>query len=239
MKSLLLPGLALVLAMALAAGNGYATPTNPANLQLLSSGGRTLPSESNGTIAAQGGNVTQVNIDALTITKSWQGYYGNVTGNIRLDDANNNSFYVWGNTTAAGEVYATRISSVDWTNVNCTNSTNVTSEETYLGQTAADGDSVTNTFNSTTHPQFIVGTETIYTDTCFSTNVNVNGSQQSTQFHQIMLSDDSANLVYTTIIENAEYAYNSQTADFQLLVGENEKVGNEGPTTYYFFVELS
>ena len=45
------------------------------------------------TVAAQAGNVTQLTITHIMITKRWQGYYGNVTGTITLDDADNNTMY--------------------------------------------------------------------------------------------------------------------------------------------------
>lgn len=218
----------------------YATPNSPIYLDTISSSSRQLPSTSNGSISAQGGNITEVNIEAITVTKAWQGYYGNISGNIVLEDGNNNSFYSWGNASSlAGEVYATRNSTVQWQSVRCLNGSERTSEETYLGQFAGSGDSVTNTFNRTAHPSFYVGTVPIANDTCFSTNVNVNGSSQQGAFYQILLSDNSSNSIYTTIIENKKHAFNGQIADFQLMVGENEHTGNEGPTSYYFFVELS
>src|SRR3989339_761148 len=97
---------ALCAILLLGAGIAAATPIGPSSLQVLNSSSRTLPPTSNSSIDARGGNVTQVNIDALSITKTWQGYYGNITGNIHLDDAANQSFYIWGNGTLTGEVYA-------------------------------------------------------------------------------------------------------------------------------------
>ena len=71
---------------------------------------------------AEAGNVTRLDINAITITTSWQGYYGNVTGNIVLADANNESLYEWGNATSiTGEVYATRTTTVTWNTINCSN----------------------------------------------------------------------------------------------------------------------
>jgi hypothetical protein len=231
---------AVVFAVVAFAQTVHAAPNPPVYLDTLSSSSRQLPSTSNGTISAQGGNITQVNIEAITITKSWQGYYGNITGNIVLEDGNNNSFYSWGNSSSmAGEVYATRNSTIQWQNIRCLNGAERTAEETYLGQFAGSGDSITNTFNKTAHPSFYVGTVPIGNNTCFSTNVNVNGSTQNDSFYQLLLSDDANNSVYTTIIENKKNAFNGQIADFQLMVGENEHTGNEGPTSYYFFVELS
>ena len=217
-----------------------ADPSPPTSLSVLSSGGRQLPAISTSNVSAQGGNVTNVNIDALTITKSWQGYYGNVTGNIHLDDANNNSFYIWGNASSlAGEIYASRNNTIDWGTINCTTGAERSAEDGYLGLSWSDGDSATNTFNGTIHPGFLVGSQDIGNNTCYSTTLFVNGTSQNDSFHQILLSDSSGSLVYSTIMEDNQYAYNGQTADFQLLVGENEHPSALGPTTYYFFVEIN
>ena len=216
----------------------YSVPVSPSGLNVLSTGTRTVSGTT--TLGAQGGNVTAVNIDALSVTRTWQGYFGNITGNVRLDDANNVSFYSWGNgTTMSGEVYASRNNSLNWSSINCSNVTQREQEETDLGVVAADADSVTNTFNSTSHPDIIIGTRTIAQNTCYSTNVNVNGTAQNTTFHQVLLADNWNSTVYTAIIANDQYGYNSQLVDFQLLVGENEHDGSSGPTTYYFYVELN
>lgn len=233
MRFLLLLGLGLLLAASV-----LAIPVPPTGLNIIETGTRTITGTSS--IGAQGGNVTELRIDALSVTKTWQGYWGNITGNIHLDDANNNSFYVWGNATSlSGEIYASRSSSITWATVNCTNGTQRAAEESYLGVSWADGDSVTNTFNKTSHPTFLVGLQTIQNDTCFTTNAFVNGTAQTNHFYQILLSDNASNTIYTTLIENDQYAFNSRLADFELMVGENEHDGNTGPTTYYFFTELS
>lgn len=239
MRSVILLGLLAFLLVG-AAGLVLAVPTPPTNVYPLASSSRQLPDVSTTFIDAVGGNVTEINIDALTITKSWQGYYGNVTGNIHLDDAGNNSFYVWGNaTTLSGEIYASRNSTIQWMTINCSTGAQRAAEETYLTQSPSDGDSVTNTFNWTNHPSFLVGMQNITSDSCFSTNIYVNGSAQNASFYQMLLADTYSNIVYTTLIEDDQYAYNGQRADFQLIVGESEKPGNLGPSTYYFFVEIN
>jgi hypothetical protein len=215
-----------------------AEPVSPLDMQVKSSSTRTISGLTN--VSAQGGNVTELRIDMLSVTKTWQGYFGNITGNIHLDDADNNSFYVWGNASSVnGEIYASRNSSPGWSSINCTNSTQVDLENAYLGVSSGDGDSVTNTFSATAHPAFNVGLRPITNDSCLSTNIYVNGTAQGDAFYQILLSDDADSVIYTTIIEDDQYGYNSRLMDFQLMVGENEHDGNSGPTLYYFFVELS
>lgn len=188
-------------------------------------------------VFAQAGNVTELSINATAVTKSWQGYYGNVTGTIILADSSGNNFYNWNVSTPSGEVYASRVNNVQWTGISCANAGNVSAEETYLGQSATDPDSVSNTFAVTTHPAFNVGTTSI--SSCPSTQAFDSTGGPGTGFWQVLLADTSNNIVYTTIIDNViANGFNNLPWHFQLLVGENGKVGNEAPTPYYFYVEL-
>ncbi|MBR9700826.1 hypothetical protein GOV11_03095 [Candidatus Woesearchaeota archaeon] len=184
--------------------------------------------------------MTAVNINALTITTSWQGFYGNVSGEITLDDSAGNTFYNWSLTDVDGEVYATRTNSADWAAIACATSGQRVTEETYLGQVAADGDSVTNTFNFTTHPAFNASTSVMGVDSCYSTRGYVNSAQSSTDWYQILLYDGTnTQIVYSTLMNASATGFDGTPYDFQLLVGENEKAGSIGSTDYYFWVELN
>ncbi len=74
-------------------------------------------------IPAIAGNVTELEISGTSITRSWQGYFGNVSGTITLDDANNHTLYNWSLASPEGEVYATNGTVVSWTNIQCFNFT--------------------------------------------------------------------------------------------------------------------
>lgn len=188
-------------------------------------------------VNAYAGNVTALDINALSVTQSWQGYYGNISGNLVLADGNNNSLYEWGNGTSnTGEIYASRNNSISWTTINCSNTTHITQEETFLGQSATDTDSVTNTFNETDHPSFLVGAQNM--TSCPSTNTYVSGAAQNTDFEMILLADANNNTVYTTIIDDGTTGYNGQSHDFQMLVGDDGHAGDTQATTYYFYTEL-
>jgi hypothetical protein len=216
----------------------HADPSAPSSATVVQSSGRDLSELSPQAVDAQGGNVTEININALTVTTSWQGYYGDVTGTVILQDANNNTFYNWSLTSYSGRVFATRSSTITWSAVNCTNATARATEETYLGQTSADSDSVTNTYNLTTHPSFQVGSVDINADSCFSTFGYVDNASQSTNFAMVLL-QSGANIIYTTLTNQSTNGFNGEEHDFQLLVGENEKSGNQGVTTYYFWTEFT
>lgn len=235
--------LALAIAtFAFAATLATADPTPPLSVNVQSSSSRDLDNLATQAVDARGGNVTQLNIAALTITQSWQGYYGLISGEITLDDASSNTFYNWSVTTVAGEVFATRNATIGWTNLTCANSSHVSQEEGQLGQNAADGDSVSNTFNLNSHAEFSVGSQTFTTNSCDTTNAFVNNASQTANWTQVLLhkNDSNANnIIYATLINDSTPGFDGGTYDFQLLVGENEHTGSIGVTTYYFWVELN
>jgi hypothetical protein len=233
-KTTIITGLLFMLALSATAT--YAAVVNPLSLSEGTPETRDLTSLPTQSVEAQGGNVTSLNIDALSVTQSWQGYFGNITGTITLDDASNRTFYNWTLTSAQGEVYASIASGADFTTTSCASAAERTSEETYLGQAAADGDSISNTFTNGTHPTFDVSGTTIGVDECFNTNAFSNELNDTSRFHQILLADGSSNIVYTTIMDNDQVSFDNSIADFQILVGEPNSAGS---TTYFFFVELS
>src|SRR3989338_1719920 len=63
---------------------------------------------------ASAGNLTWLVVQGKTVTQSWQGYVGNITGTITLDDSSGYTLYDWTLANPEGEIYATYLSTVDW-----------------------------------------------------------------------------------------------------------------------------
>ncbi len=219
-----------------------AEPLGPTTLSVVESSRRTnFPVA---TIEAQAGNVTELLINATTVTKAWAGYYGNVTGTITLDDARNNTLYKWDIDRVVGEIYAAR-SPADFSSasIRCANSTNVQSEETALNIGPADRDGVNETFTYTTHPAFYVGSKFFAQDECnYTVSTYVNDQQDSARtFNETLLYDATNDqIVYMAILANNQDGFkigSGDIYDFQMLVGEDGH-GNTATTTYYFYVEL-
>ncbi len=231
----------MILGALLIAEAALAAPSAPVSISNGGSSRRDLGTLPGVTVDAQAGNVTQINITALAITKSWQGYYGNVSGTITLDTANNKTFYNWSMTSAKGQIYAARVAAPDFTTVNCTTAGAITTEETALGQTATDSDSVANTFTGTANPQFYVGSVDIPANTCKTTNAFGSTGAQSSDFYQVLLSDTngSGNIIYTTLMNGTKAGFDGNNWDFELLVGQDGHTGGSTTTPYYFFVELA
>jgi len=179
---------------------------------------------------AQAGNTTNLQVDQNLITGIWQGFFGNVSGNIVLQDSSQNNFYDWTYATLSGEVLATRAGSVSWSAVNCSNSTYWEAEETALFIEGTDIDGVNETYSGTGHTAFDLSGET--KSSCPSTQAYTSGG--SGLFWNVML-QDGTNTVYAALINADSTAFDGTEVDFELLVPVNE---NTGASTYNFYVEL-
>ena len=241
----------------------YAVATDPSGPQSITESNQQRLGTSSWpaiTIQAEAGNITALVISSLSQTQTWQGYYGNITGTVTLDDASNFSMYTWELAEPQGEIYASNGTSVTWSNIRCVNYTNnhsqynenLSSLETWLGLAADDVDGIDETFNEsgvlndgvTAHPTVYVGTYTINSGTCPATDTYQNDTISGVEFAEILLTDNTS-IIFTAIIENDLVGsdadikgFNNQTHDFQMLVGDNGHEGDDSITNYYFFVEL-
>ncbi|MEK6968657.1 MAG: hypothetical protein AABX51_08610 [Nanoarchaeota archaeon] len=219
---------------------------NGANLSVLNSSRMNL-SNMGAAVQAQAGNVTELNIVGTSITKYWQGYFGNITGTIMLGDANGKNLYQWALASPRGEIYAARNGSgISWANVGCANSSQVENEDNFIGANPAETiDSVNKTFSYTTHPSFAIAGRGI--NGCRS--VSVNGTGNGDLFWEALLIDNGSQvamyddiLIYTGLIDADTVGFTGSSYDFQMIVGENgngsEEFPNGNPTNYYFYVEI-
>jgi len=190
-------------------------------------------------IYAKAKNVTELVINTQTVTKTWQGYYGNVAGNVTLSDANSNSIYAWEFVSPNGEIYATRSPSVDWENVRCANLSELQAENSVLDVNDTAGDSVTNTFgNGSSFNKFYTGNVQINSSqNCYATHLNDNTGMQSVNYAEILLSD-SALMIYTTLLNPNATGFDGNKYNFEMLVGANGHNDNNNPTMYYFYIEI-
>lgn len=201
------------------------------------------------------GNITAINMHAVGQTKAWQGYYGNITATITLDDAAGNTFYNWSATEPRGQVYATLGTSIAWADVECydfsadgVTAANWETIESYYGIATDDADGVNETYTTTDHPTFFVLSQNL-TAQCPTSYVFQSGAPQTDNFVNVLLydpNDIATGWIYTTLIEDKDAGsssgrtcFNGQECDFQLLVNEDGHGTNVATTTYYFWVELA
>ncbi len=224
------------------AGIVLADPTGPNGTITPISSSR-YTADSGKTTNAIAGNITEFNLNANSVTQTWQGYFGNITGRIILGSVNNDTFYDWSLTNPQGEIYATRLSTTPtWSSVACANSGNITAEDTALGvNQSRDADSVNRTFlNTTTFSTFYVGSVEINqgTQDCFATHMYNGTGPQSTYFPEVLLTDGSGEIIYTGLIESDSIGFDDRSHDFQMIVGEDGHDGDTSPSVYYFYLEL-
>ncbi len=227
----------------------YAQPVSPNSIT--SSTPDRKPYNSSGTaVQSYAGNTTQLLISGDSITSHWQGYYGNVSGEVTLDDADSNTLYSWALANTAGEVYATNTSgTVQWGNITCVNISNATGNGE--GATKINGstldqqyfisnndkDNFTKTFSNKFAGSVTIGTRTITAAVqCPSTFLYVDNITQSTDFIELLLFDNLSAVVFTSILEpQGTTGFDNNQWNFEMLVAQrNSSVG-----TYYFYVELS
>ena len=223
----------------LVAWNVVAEPTGPSNINIIDSSRYPVTSASN--VSAIAGNVTELNFESNSVTNTWQGYFGNISGSIKLGDVNNNTLYDWTSASPNGEVYATRASGVpSWASIVCADETAIGLEDTALGVNQVfDQDSVNRTFlNTTSFNTFFVGNININTtQNCRAVNLHNSTGAPSSNFQEVLLHDGSS-LVYAALISQDAVGFDNRTHDFEMLVGENGHSGDVATTPYYFYVEL-
>ena len=187
-----------------------------------------------GNHSAQAGNLTEITLYSEVITRSWQGYFGNVSGAIRLADSSGNNMYNWSLASASGQVYATYNSSISWTEVECLDwATEGEDLESLFGVSSTHSDRVNETFSdSTDHSGFLVGSKEITENTCMA--VNLFDEDGEGAFEEVLLSDGTT-AIFTSII-NSGTGFDGNSYDFQMIVLEDGR--DTETTTYYFYVEI-
>jgi hypothetical protein len=170
------------------------------------------------------GNVSELNFDGSTITRTYQGYIGNVTGSIVLGDASNNTLYDWTLASPQGEIYAVRSVTVpSWESVTCASQSELQNEDLRLNATElTDEDAVNRTFvvggapDQTTrfsganfsHPQFWTANQSMEAGTCAVATLYNSTSEPSPYFKEVLLSDNvntdpsTGFVIYTGIISH-------------------------------------
>lgn len=182
---------------------------------------------------ASAGNVTELLIQGDTVTQTWQGYFGNVSGTIQLADGSGNVMYNWSAANPSGEVLASVNQTVDWANIACAGTSDITTlESRYNVGTSVDG--VDETFSGTTGSVTVANTAL---SGCRNTTIYDETGSSGVDFEELLLWDGDA-AVFASILEQDALGFDNVTHDFQMMVLEDGHAGDTLETTYYFFVEL-
>ncbi len=193
-------------------------------------------------VNAAAGNVSQLSINASEITTHWQGYFGNITGTVTLDDAQGNTMFDWSaaiDYAPAGEIYAANSSITSWSDVMCVTlygnntSVNTSTLETMYGMDDSEGDGINETF--TTTQDITIGTNLL--SNCPATNTYVNNASDANYFNETLLVENSTKaVIFATQMEDDATGFDGRSWDFQMIVAESDAAGT---TPYWFYLEIT
>ncbi|MCI0504199.1 right-handed parallel beta-helix repeat-containing protein [Candidatus Micrarchaeota archaeon] len=190
----------------------------------------------NGTAAGnettEGGNITAANTNTTQLTERWAAYFGNVTGDISLGQgpgAQNVFTWAW-NPAAGGVVCASTNSTLGMFTAYPAYGFDIDSAWGFIPATT---DSGTNTFNLT-DCTLDIGGGTI-------SNASSADTGQPGGFRTCALKADAlpakGQMVFCSEIIGGGTAWNSQSADFEIIVPTPESFGST--ETYYFYANLN
>lgn len=232
-----------------------------ANVNPISPSNRSTPDAPQG-IPAIAGNVTELSIFGYSITQSWQGYFGNVTGTIMLADSSDSVMYNWSLASPEGEIYASTNNSILWNYVQCFNftadgtyaddrgnaggtsqyGTNLTILENMFGISGDDVDGVNETFTllGTGHNNFYTNNFQFSEGECRNTQIFSNaGIGEDNKFEEVLLYEPTtSSVIFTSLLNENVIGFDNKPHDFEMLVLEDGHLTDTSTTNYYFYVEL-
>ncbi len=191
------------------------------------------PSSTPGSVSTQGGEVTEVNLSTYTVTSKWVGFWGNISGGIRLADASGNTFYEWTVSDPTGAfVYATNATVSSWDGLAKINGATDPILPDFLIQGTDAYNFTFQNYKDITTPGGVALTGVNYTTTW-------QGGSQGTNFETYALKLNSTPTTYDILVWAAKASpgtsFNNKYVHYQLLAGVDE-VGT--PVTFYFYLEL-
>lgn len=197
----------------------------------------TAPPDAPRVITAQAGNVTELNIYGYSTTKTWQGYFGNVSGTIQLADGADRILYNWSAASPMGEIYAANESFINWSGISCFNYTetgDMLERDYNINETDSDGINETFSWN-TGHDLFYTGAVEFSSGECMSTRLYNSGGIGN--FEEVILWDGDS-IIFASLLKRDAFGFDNRTHDFEMMVLEDGHGTNINPTNYYFYIEL-
>lgn len=231
----------VVLAAALLLVTTVLAVTNPQGASWSRLSNTTKGAASATQIATYGGNISGLNLATHTQTEKWAGYFGNVEGNLTLDDSDGDTMYQWALDSVSGEVLATSNGTTPtWSAL--VNQTDCTLLEATVTGTGEDKESATFATGTLSGTFIVAGRDLSKATSCGTQTYNVT---ETGAWDEVIVSDAAGSLnIFTTFIANNSAqndgsnggCFNGQTCDYQIILPENGS--NTIPTNYFFYVEI-
>ncbi len=177
-----------------------------------------------GSTSVTAGGTAQADVQSVSSTSRWAGFYGSITGKIVLADASSNWFKNWTVSSVNGAlVYGSTANNADFSTLAAAH---VADEPAFL-TTSGAADNFALTFNANETATF--NSQSINAN--YTLTYNNAGTET---FKTYALKDGSSNLIWAALAQDDATGYNGNTIDYQLLV----PVDGTTATTYYFYLEL-
>ena len=191
---------------------------------------------------ARGGYISNVDLSASTQTAKWQGYFGEISGMITLQDASGNQMYKWDWVSASGgTVFAVaRATAPIWTDV-ADRDVGAASVDMQWGY-GGSADSANITFDDPDgNTEFDVAGSTVATGSRDALYTLLQNGTAST-FEEVLLTDQTVtnsidDFIFACRIDNEGPDFQGGTSDYQLIVPDTPLASTT--TTYYFYVEMT
>ena len=202
-------------------------------------------SQSSSGASISGGSIYNATVSVSEQTYRWAALWGNISGSVVLNNEDSSTLISWTVSSIQDDsvFYATTNDGlVDPTDFTSMNGTDISIVDDSYGYVNTVTDSITNTYVSTASfqsPSMASGVtanttilEAIWTNYLFKINSSVLPGAYP---------DGQAYLIWAVETKNDQTSFYGTTADYELLIPENEEVGQgEGtPTTYYFWLEFN
>ncbi|MBN1646185.1 hypothetical protein JW868_04060 [Candidatus Woesearchaeota archaeon] len=173
------------------------------------------------------GNVSNVNVTGTSITERWAGFYGNISGGIKLADSSNNVFFEWTvSDLTDAVVYIANGSVSSWATTNI-EAANYTLMPTYIEVDATD--EFNNTFNAT---EAFTSTTYNIAGTPYAATWS-GGSQGSLKTYSLYDKGGDV-LIWAAKATAGSTGFDSSNLDYQALVPVNGSTS----LSYTFYLEL-
>ena len=186
----------------------------------------------------EGGNITNVNVTATSLTDKWADVFGNVSGNLTLKSNGDTTkyAYLWSwNPATGGEVCMGTDASFDWSSVQ--NATAADIDTAWGFGSAADNATNTYTDNNTNVCAFDFSQRSGITSSD-GADIGSDSSYESCVLGDVASPGSKGNLVFCTHINNTGTNYNGTAYNYELLLPTNAS-SSTATETYYVFAELN
>jgi len=198
------------------------------------------------------GNIVSVNLDANSQTNHWFALYGNVSGHIQLrDDVSKKTVFDWSANGADGKIKNDARVIATTNNVLNLAGLSVGSASTYDTVTGVGGasDSFASTFTLSSPANYKIGTLNLGSFANAGVNLNYYDNNRALRNdgqnlgQMVLLNDTTSFFVFATTAKSLNgvttYAYDNATmANYEALLFSNN-YGNNNPTNYNIFLELT